>query len=264
MAFFEGLKKIIPAKIAENSYDYDLILSESSTAKVNFKVDKENKKITLFLNKLSFKEKEILRKHLLANFESNKLRFIESEKINLIEKLISYNKRDDGHLIEFFKDILSKNDLLALRDSLFLRDEYLNSNSISQLKRDIAFSYGERGNIISNLCTSGYFEEIMIPLYNKNKTEFFEFYDMAVDRGVKAFFVNAGMSITFITQEIETRLASAHSYGLKSINIHGIGSKNVKNIKKSLVKVKNNNKVSFLKKNIYEKDNVVIVELILS
>lgn len=265
MSFFEGLKKIIPAKIAEESFDFDLKITHSnSKSEVNFRVDKKNKTLSIFLNKLSFKENEILQKHLLKNFDVNKIKFVESDKIDLLQRLVAYNKQDDGKTLQFFKNILSNNDLLALRDSLFLRNEYLNGRNISGLKSDISYAHGERGNIISNLCSAGYFEEVMIPLYNESKKSFFEFYDLAVDRGVKALFVNSKMSVGDITKEIERRLISAHSSGLKSINIHGIGERNVKNIKKTLTKVIDKTKSNFLRKNIVEETNVIIVEIILS
>jgi len=265
MAFFEGLKKIIPAKVAEESFEFDLKLSNSkSKSEVNFKVDKKNKILTIYLNKLTFKENEILKKHLLKDFGFNKLKFVESDSIDLITKLIAYNKKDDGKTLNFFENILTPNDLLALRDSLFLRDEFYAGNNVSSLKSDISYAHGERGNIISNLCSAGYFEEVMIPLYNRSKTDFHEFYDLAVDRGVKALFVNGRMSVTDITTEIERRLVSAHSSGLKSINIHGIGEKNVQNIKKSLSAIIEKGKSNFLRKNIAEESNVIIVEMILS
>ena len=221
MAFFEGLKNIIPAKIAEESYGFDLVLTESrSKSEINFKVNKPKKTITVYLNKLSYKEKSILEKHLKKCFNQDQLKFIESEKVDLIERLLNYNKEDDGSTLLFFKDILTPFDLNVLRDSLFLRNEFINGRNISSLKRDILMAYGERGNIISNLCSAGYFEEVMIPLYNSSQKEYYSFYDLAVDRAVKAFFVNSGMTVSKITQEIERRVASAHSSGLKSINIH--------------------------------------------
>lgn len=264
MAFFEGLKKIIPANIAEKLYDYDLKVSHSNSASdKNHHVDKDKKIVTIYLNKLTFKEKNILEKQVLNSFNENKLKFVENDKIDLVEKLIAYDKKDNGTTLTFFSNILTKNDLLALRDSLFLRDEYLSGHIISDLKKDIALAYGERGNIISNLCSAGYFEEVMIPLFNKSKTEFMSFYDVAVDRGVKALFVNAGMTTQTIKEEIKRRLNSAKASGLKSINIHGIGKKNIQNIKSCLIKEKEDDKIKFLDKKIYEKENVIIVEIIL-
>jgi len=133
MAFFEGLKGIIPAKIAEQSYDYDLKLSHSkSDSQVKYKVEKSKKILTLYLNKLSYNDKKTLKKHLLKNFDDSKLRFVEEESVVLIEKLVAYNKKDDGKTLKFFENILSKPDLYALRDSLFLRDE--TAKSIQQAR----------------------------------------------------------------------------------------------------------------------------------
>lgn len=262
MAFFEGLKIILPAKIAEDSYDYDLAVTNSPKgSKKNHHVDSEKKIITIYLDKLSPKELRVLEKHTLSYFGEEKLKFTEKEKVALVDKLYKYDNKSDELTLKFFKNILSKNDFLVLRESLFLREDYINGNNISNLKHDIILKYGERGNIIANLCTAGYFEEVMMPLFNSSQQEFYDYYDIAVDRGVKAFFVNARMSIETIRDEIKRRLISAKSYGIPSIHIHGIGQKNIKNIKTCLEKEKE--KITFVDKKIYEKDNVIIVEIIL-
>lgn len=196
----------------------------------------------------------------LAVVKKGSTKFIEQSKVDLIKRLIDFNHGDSVKILNFFKDILNNTDYNALRDSLFLREEYKRGNSIGYLKSEILSNYGQRGNIISNLCSAGYFEEVMMPLYNEDKTKFYEFYDLAVDRGVKALFVNHNMTVN----EIKHRIKSAKNSGLKNINIHGIGSINVKNIKKSLEKLKKDSDYSFLDKNIVEGKNVIIVELIIS
>ena len=102
----------------------------------------------------------------------------------------------------------------------------------------------------------------MIPLYNANQTEFWKYYDIAVERGITALFVNAGMTVDKIGEEINRRLISAKSYGLRKIDIHGIGDNNIKKIKECIELEKTH--LGFTVKNIYTDKSlhVCVVEII--
>ena len=121
----------------------------------------------------------------------------------------------------------------------------------------------KRGNTISNLCTAGYFEKIMIPLYNSSLTEFWRYYDLALDMGITDLFVNATMTTSKIRDEISRRLKLAKTYGLRYIHIHGIGKKNIKNIQECIEKEKGS--LDFTEKHLLTNKSlgVLVVELIL-
>src|SRR5690606_22390167 len=105
--------------------------------------------------------------------------------------------------------------------------------------------------------------ESMIPLYNYDPKEFWEYYDIAVNRGIVAFFVNSRMKIKEISEEVIRRVSSAKAYGYPSIHIHGIGNKNIEKINKCLDGIKDD--LKFTAKNVFKDKTlgVVVVEIIL-
>lgn len=266
MLFFEELKDIIPNNIAKTLFSFDVKISgaESLTHKKKYEVHTDTKTVSIYLKNLSVKEQRTLKKTIKKSFAADESYLVEESKNNLLERLYQYNDSADNQILDFFKSILTSRDWEALRSSLFLRNEYKKGNSIASLKSDIIYRFGERGNLIANLCSAGYFEETMIPLYNSDQQAFWKYWDVAVDRGITALFVNARMTIAQISKEIKHRINSAKSYGLKSIHIHGIGDNNMANIINCLEKEKSN--LKFIDKNIftYEKLHVIVVEIILS
>ena len=263
MSFFEKVKGIIPPKISKNLIDYEIKL-DSSPSKVGdkYSFDIKKKLVTIFLGSLSAKEKRTLKTAIKNSFDEGAVILIEESKKDLLQRLYKYDNKEDNQILTFFQPILSFPDYQVLRDALFLRSEFKNRKSVTTLKGDIRSRYGERGVAISNLCTAGYFEETMIPLYNANQTEFWKYYDIAVERGITALFVNAGMTVDKIGEEINRRLISAKSYGLRKIDIHGIGDNNIKKIKECIELEKTH--LGFTVKNIYTDKSlhVCVVEII--
>jgi hypothetical protein len=186
-------------------------------------------------------------------------------KVDLLDRLYQYNDagKDDEILI-YFKDKLSLSDYYALRDSLFLRSEFMDRRDVSILKQNIRERYGERGCNISNLCTAGYFESLFKPLFeNFTKRQFEEIYELVVDKGVYTLFVNAFMTIGEIKIEITDKIELAKKYGIKQLHVHGIGVKNSKNIGKCIEQLSDESKLSI--KRIYKDDEykIIVAELLI-
>ncbi|MFQ5621509.1 MAG: hypothetical protein ACE5FT_06740 [Candidatus Nanoarchaeia archaeon] len=64
-----------------------------------------------------------------------------------------------------------------------------------------------------------------------------------------------------IQAEIKLKLDLSKRYGIKFIHIHGIGASNVKNIKECVQR--NKEFFDYFERHIYEKDNLIILELLL-
>ncbi len=263
MIFINGLKGLLTLDEAKKLSGYSLHISSVNQKKNKFKIDNVTKTVTVFINSLSAKELATFEKAIRIAFAKDLVYLIEESKVNLLERLYKFNDKESNQILTFFKPILSRFDWEALRDSLFLRSEFNNHGNINGLKTDLFTRYGERGNTISNLCTAGYFEETMIPLFNFSKDEFWEYYDIAIDRGITALFVNNTMTVEKIQSEIKHRLKSAKAYGLKYIHIHGIGKKNIANIRKCIEKEKGN--IKFTEKIVFTNpgQQVMVVEIIL-
>lgn len=153
------------------------------------------------------------------------------------KKLESYTRyshlNKDKGIIEFFKDILTKDDFDALKASLFMRSEMPKmNNSVNSLKSDIRDRFGDRGANIANLCSANYFENEFIPLFNESTREQFEeYYALAVGKKARALFVHSEMGVGDIEREFNGMLAKGLRYHMANFRIHGMGKVNVDNIK---------------------------------
>lgn len=263
---FEKLGILIPKGKANTLAGYDVHLSSSKPTSGNreakYRINHQSKVVTFYIPNLSVKEKRKLQRAIREEVGDDSAMLIKQAKFDLISRLYKYNNKSDNKILSFFQNVLSRPDWLVLRDSLFLRNEFKNDRSIALLKQDIISRYGERGNLISNLCTAGYFEETMIPLYNHSQEEFHKYYDIAVNRGITALFVNSHMSVEKIKSEIKGRLTSAKAYGLSDFHIHGIGKTNIAKIKQVLEQQKSSE--GFQVKTTFEDEKlyVYVVEVI--
>lgn len=168
-----------------------------------------------------------------------------------VEALRSYSEfredNKDAKTVEFFQTILSLDDFNALKMSLFMRDQMRQKKNVSTLKSQIRERYGERGACIANLCTTGYFENEFMPLYNQlSQSEFSEYYEKAVGLKARALFVHSGMSVDDIKNEFDKILTKAIRYHMRDFRIHGLGRQNVTNIKAFVAQVESQPDVPFI------------------
>lgn len=264
MSFLEKLKNLFKVDININS---PLVLinsnNKSHTNNDNRALyyDPQSKRNYLDFSKI--KKDDAAIKEAVYDYLSSGQELLELETAELLYQLYDYQKTSDRKIIDFFRNIISPADLEALDASLFLRTAFLRRESHerrAKLKYDIQLSFGERGKNISNLCTAGYFENFLIPLYNSSQDKFNELYELIVKNSVLAVFVHQSMSKEEINSEVERKIAMSIKYGLKFVHIHGIGQSNVNRIKEYLENSPNS--LSYEKK-FFEKDNILIVELLI-
>lgn len=139
--------------------------------------------------------------------------------------------------LEFFRGRIPPNDLEILRASLYIKDVHERGGSVRDLKWDIIQKYGVRGKNIANLCTAGYFESIIKPLYEEMSKQsdfildnFLSTYNKIIDHYTFAVFVSNRMTKDDIKKEIIGKIEDNKKYGVKNMNIHGLGQSNVNKI----------------------------------
>jgi hypothetical protein len=138
----------------------------------------------------------------------------------------------DNDILAFFAGILTPGDYEALKMACFIRNEMLNQRNIYEYKKDIRVRFGDRGANISNLCSAGYFEKEFMPLYKEvNKTDFFEYYELAVGKKARALFIHSSMGEAEIEEEFTKMVDKAQRYHMVDFRIHGLGENNVNTIK---------------------------------
>lgn len=263
MGWFDKLKAILNFEI--NSPLVNVNVTRNSDNKVNGKKyfhDEENKELLINYDELENKERENLSKVFNDNLESGGEIFERGTKC-LLNDLYEYqkSKAEDKKILDFFNIIISEDDFESLEASLYLRKRFSEKKDVKGLKEGIRKRFGDRGNNIANLCTAGYFEKFLMPLYNSSKKDFEKIYEVVISKSAMAIFVHSQMEENEITTELNKKIELSKKYGLDFIHIHGIGDKNINTIKKWIEE--NKDLLDFLNKNIFEKEGIIIVELLL-
>lgn len=175
-------------------------------------------------------------------------KIIESTTDGEVKELRSYEARA-GHLdlVANLVDNIPPTDVYILRASLYIRALYLEGKSegIGKLKEDIGQRWGQRGRNIANLCSAGYFENLIIPVLKGEMKlpypheSFHEFYNSVVHETAYSVFVPSMMT----DKDLEDKIISQgnrneNEYNRSYVNIHAIGKDNVKRVYKVIEKLK--------------------------
>lgn len=226
------------------------------------KYDENEKRVEIYRDALN--EKEIMELGIiLKDYIQDGNQLLQKDTSNLLDNVLQYKKNNtDSQIINFFKDIIPPDDLEALDACLFLRDSFNKGMNISKLKEDVRKRFGDRGGNIANLCSANYFENLLMPLYNStSREEFQRVYGLLVSNSIIAVFVHSLKSVEEIKSEITNKLEISKRYGIKVIQVHGIGERNVKKIRECIEKYKDFFKV-FERKD-FESNNIIMVRLLL-
>ena len=262
MGWLDKLKALLNVEFNSPLISVNIIKNSGNVSKdKEYIYDKEKGEIEIFYDHLNNEKKIKLQPIIKESFiEENKI--FENKSLHLLKDLYEYQRSKDSDkvILNFFQSKIPKEDLEALEASLYLRKKFKERKEVRGLKHDIITRFGDRGNNIANLCTAGYFENFFIPLYNSSQEGFKKIYDVVVGRGIMAVFVHSQMTKEEIIKNIKNKIEISKKYGLKFLHIHGIGETNMNTIKKF---VEENKNLFFFNKDIFEKDGIIIVELLL-
>lgn len=275
MAWFDKLKALLNIEVNKELINInlkDLIHIEFKNKSDNkiksdneFEYTEAERKLEILLDNLTSERREQLKPIIKEAIEAD-YKLLEEETANLLDKLYKYNSDpgEDAQIKRFFEGIIPPADYDALESALYLRREFSNDGDVSKLKKDIRKKFGDRGGNIANLCTAGYFEGFLMPLYNNASAERFgELYESIVGRSIIAIFVHRNMQEDEIARQITTKVEACERYGIDFLHIHGIGQKNIQKIKEFIEEQKEF--FDFFEKNIYESEDkdIIIVGLLL-
>lgn len=261
-SWFEKLEKLVSINLKvdlSNFVNFHLTVNQKTDLPYIYNAEK--KIVEINLNKIPAESRSEL-PVIVKEYVEEGNRLLEKESSELLNKLYEYTTQNpDGAILDFFRLIIPTQDYEALEAALYLRRIFRSHGDVRKLKTDIKKRFGDRGTNITNLSTAGYFETFLIPLYNNStKEQFKELYEIIVEKSILAVFVHGEMDEYEITSQIQNKLEISKKYGIKFIHIHGIGSQNIRKIKDYLHAYLE--KVDFLEKRIFEKENIIILELI--
>ena len=191
---------------------------------------------------------------------------LEEKSKNRIEDIeLKESAGDTKKLLDFFREKIPEDDFGALRAAIYIKkrfDERAPFNEIYSLKGELMAKYGVRGRKINNLFSSGYFETMIMPLFNEmvthpgfDKDDFLKQYNLIITEEAFAVFVSGWMMADELSPIIHSKIRKNLKYGINFITIHGIGQENVENIKDILMDIEVNYPIST--KNIEEKNNII-------
>lgn len=141
--------------------------------------------------------------------------------------------------LKYFEKIIPAKDIPLLKDCLYLKACHEAGNNIGSIKQQIWENHGSRGNNMSNLCSAGYFEAWLKPTYETLKNEeseeeakriFLIIYENLVSELPWTVFVSHLKSDKDVQNEVETKIERNLKYGIRFLNIHGMGKSNVEKI----------------------------------
>ncbi len=268
MSVLEKLKGMFNIEINKPLINICFKINSDNVTKTKKEViylEAENK-LDILLDNIGHDKKKKLKPLIREYIELEDKKLLEEKTAIRLNEICLYNQNpgDDSKTRKFFKNIIPSVDYEALEAALYIRSEFNKGEDVSELKQDIRETFGERGSNIANLCTAGYFEGFLKPLFNNESIERFkELYELIVGKAVIAVFVHSGMKERDITRQIKNKINVSMRYGIPILYIHGIGPDNVAKIKKFIEEKEELS--NFFNKTIYESDDggIIIVELLL-
>jgi hypothetical protein len=147
-----------------------------------------------------------------------------------------------------FLPIIPVRDHSLLNACLFLRARFDKGVPIGDLKNQIVQVYGARGRNFANLCSAGYLEKWLWPLYEELKRTYPD--DPAQARATfQALYNNIVMDLPWtefvstratgatVTAHISSKMNANLQNGVKYLNIHGLGEDNVQKVLRILPEI---------------------------
>lgn len=247
MNFLEKLSSIVSIKVDISSLkDFSVKLIDFGKGNKFSLITVENNKKEILLN-ISAKELEDpeVRKRVqslvyeeVANESRPVLEAEVSDKLIQIEE----EQRDDNELIAFFEGKIPAEDMKVFKSALYLRKISGPGVSIDRYLSEIRYKYGQHGANIVHLCTAGYFESYIAPMYeelsarpNFKEHHFLENYNLIIDNVPIAVFVKRADTLESLLTQVTQKLNFNRGYGLKKLHLHAIGHENVQKVNQLLL-----------------------------
>jgi len=243
MSLLDGLIKIFPglkkarAVFKSFSDNKTIVINNNNTNNI-----KAKNVVNINLKEYSPEQIESLSKLIKKTFNDDREEvLLIDEKSEEIVTSFGQKEHQNKDTLEFFRDKLPKEDLIILRAALFIKALHEENKPVGHLKYSLVGRYGQRAGNITNLCTAGYYESLIKPLYEElsqsdtfTHQSFLDKYEVIVAQYPFAVFVNHMMSVQDVKNTILSKIELNKKYGVKFLTIHGIGFENLEKIKEVL------------------------------
>lgn len=150
---------------------------------------------------------------------------------------------------QMFVPLIPPQDVPLLQACLYLRQRFKLGERIDDLKGQIVQVYGQRGRNLANLCSANYLEDWFIPLYEalcaaypddpaKAKSQFLSVYNSVLLEQPWTEFVSQRTTGDKLVAGVADKMNRNLKNGVRFLNLHGLGPKNVAKILEALPKIK--------------------------
>lgn len=230
---FSQLKSLV------NLENVSLNVTTKTDSLVKFDKSTNNYNITVNVQSNEVSNPEVLnqaiRQMVKDQVENQEKPVLEQSVSRTLDDISSNDKYAEQ--VVFFSGKIPENDLVILKAAYYLRTVHERGESITLLRQGIIQRYGSRGSNISNLCSAGYFESYIRPLYetlakreNFEKEMFLGNYELIITNAPFAYFVNNNQGLADLIAKITQKLEFNKRYGLHQLTIHAIGRENISKV----------------------------------
>lgn len=180
------------------------------------------------------------------SFEEGEIILDEESDKTIADLIIAARNPKTKEILGFYREKITSEDLIILELSLYLRNVFESGdrNQCRRIKQDILNRFGKRGSNISNLCTAGYFESDITPLFKllekedgMSRENFSIIFNDLVNNFPTAVFINTQMSKEEVKTEIVSQIETNKKHGINYLVIHGIGHLNVQRIEEAILEI---------------------------
>jgi len=137
--------------------------------------------------------------------------------------------------------IIPQSDIPLLNACIYLRIRFEGGDSVDGLKGQIISIYGTRGGNFANLCSAGYLETWFLPMYaaliranpddpSMAAAKFLVIYNRILNELPWTEFVGNRISAENLIENILEKMNRNIENGVRYLNIHSLGEKNVEKI----------------------------------
>lgn len=194
--------------------------------------------------KLSTKDKETWPKvsALLATEIDAKEALVMATPAYLAYKRLGLPKCDEDK-IRILRPVLRPVDIRAIKAALAVRKlfhEKANKDEVYLRKGEIRERFGDRGIKICDICSAGYLETMIIPLYHELAAlpdgirKFKDQFDIIVENNAFSVFIHGAMGVKSISTQILTQFGYNCRAGEHYVDIHAIGRQNIEKTKAAI------------------------------
>lgn len=236
----------------------------SDTIGIGSSYSYEPKSKLLVLHMVNFddlpkEQQDCVFKAIHAKFDLGQI-ILREDKLELLNTYRKYSNKEGRNveILTFFKGKIPANDYEALKMAIFIQHEFKKGVKVGNYVHDVRSKFGQRGVLITNLCTADYFSDVFKPIYENDGKEAFEnYYNIAVVEKALALFVHKNMDEIELEQEVDKMVSKAIKHHSYDIRIHGRGDRNIGVIKKFVISNRTSD-LYYLEKEIDDKKLKVI------